>query len=201
MALKKHGCNAVALPRLLACLSWTRLAADKLAHLRNQLISTTVGRNRQLRCGEAVMAVLRDASKEDPCGALIAKTVMDTRRLLLKSRDRLGTFFEDITRLIRQARQGSKKSPSPGPVQALVGAISDANLKLDVDADRKRLIVSALHGPSVDLLHPSAKVVKAHLQQWVRMKIMGKLADEVNKPKPRRKVLSGFPNSLTGARL
>ena len=86
--LKKHGCNAVVIPRLLACSTWTRPAAKKLNTLRNKLVSTSIGRHRLLRCGEVVTAILRDASREDPWGALIAGTILKTRRMLMKSEER-----------------------------------------------------------------------------------------------------------------
>ena len=112
LSLKKHGCNAVALPRLLACSTWTRPAAHKLGQLRSNPISTTMGRNRLLRCGEIVSAILRDASREDPWGALISNTVLKTRRLLRKSAERCDNFFKDITRMAEKLAAGSTKAPS-----------------------------------------------------------------------------------------
>ena len=172
LALKKHGCNAIALPRLIACSTWTRPAASKLTQLRNKLISTTMGRNRLLRCGEVVSAILRDASREDPWGALIATTVMKTRRLLLKCGKRRDAFFRDITDVAQKAEAGIKKMPFPGPVSALIGALADAGVEIRVDKDRQKLMISHKYGPTIDMLHPSAKVVKSNLELWIRTQIM-----------------------------
>jgi hypothetical protein len=190
--LKTHGCNAVVIPRLLACSTWTRPAAKKLNTLRNKLVSTSIGRHRLLRCGEVVTAILRDASREDPWGALIAGTILKTRRMLMKSEERRRTFFDDITRIIRGYQAGNKKTPFPGPVSALIGAVYDMGVKLDVDRDNQRLTATPPHGPTMNLLHPSTKVVKANLEKWIRMSILGRLAEQVNTPKPRRKDFAGI---------
>ena len=192
LKLKQHACNSVVIPRLLACSTWTRPAAGKLNRLRNKLISTTMGRNRLLRCGEAVTAILRDATREDPWGALICGTVMKTRRILMKSEARAGEFFEDINRIIDKMEDGNDRTPFPGPVSGFIGAVLDMGVKLDVDQENRRLIATPAQGPSLNILHPSAKVVKNNLERWVRMSIIGKLAEEVNKPNPRRKDFTGI---------
>ena len=193
LSLKKHGCNAVVLPRLLACSMWTRPAARKLTTLRNKLISTTIGRHRLLRCGENVSAILSDASREDPWGALIANTMLKTRRLLRKSDERRNKFIEDIAKLAEKAEAGSTKTPFPGPVYALVGALADVGVKLNVDKANQKLLVTPAFGPTVDILHPSAKVVKNGLEQWIRASIMKKFSEELQPPNPRRKDCEGLP--------
>ena len=65
-------------------------------------------------------------------------------------------------------------------------------VKLDVDRDNQRLTATPPHGPTMNLLHPSTKVVKANLEKWIRMSILGRLAEQVNTPKPRRKDLAGI---------
>ena len=87
---------------------------------------------------------------------------------------------------------GNDRTPFPGPVSGFIGAVLDMGVKLDVDQENRRLIATPAQGPSLNILHPSAKVVKNNLERWVRMSIIGKLAEEVNKPNPRRKDFTGI---------
>ena len=94
------------------------------------------------------MAILRDASREDPWGALIANTILKTRRLVRKSTARCENFFRDITRMAEKVEAGDTKAPFPGPVYALVGALADIGVKLDVGSENHRLLATPRHGPT-----------------------------------------------------
>ena len=110
-----------------------------------------MGQHRQLRCGEAVIAILRDASREDPWGALVSGTILKTRRMLMKSDERKAMFFDSITRLIERSHAGSKKRPFPGPTSAFVGAMLDLGVRLEVDKHKQRLVGIPPHGPQLNL--------------------------------------------------
>ena len=69
-------------PRLLPSTLWTKPAAGRLRKLRTQLVSAVVGRGRTSRAPELVMNVVLNPARADPEGAILAKSLMDIRRLL-----------------------------------------------------------------------------------------------------------------------
>ena len=73
-------------------------------------------------------------------GAVVAETLMTTRRMLRKSNDRKDKFVHELLKICANAQAG-KKAPAPGPASAFIGALIDANIKLDIDEDNKMLIL------------------------------------------------------------
>ena len=60
------------------------------------------GKARSARCPELVASVCLDPLKSDPKSVLLARTLMDARRLLNKSRDRLMAFTSGARRAVRE---------------------------------------------------------------------------------------------------
>ena len=193
IAMQEKACNAVALPRLTACTLWTRPAASRLITLRNQLVTATLGRHRLMKCPEIVITFLRNAATEDPWGSLITNTVMVTRRLVDKDACRKAFFFDDLARLASRGDiVNNKKSPAPSPAYALVGAVVDAGLFLEVNYRQKKLIMKPTLGPAMDILHHSKEAVKIFLENALRHKILLGLTKELEGDQPRRKDMVGL---------
>ena len=101
--LHQKACNTVAIPRLLACSLWTRPAASRLRQLLTQMITSTLGRHRLMKCPEIVVTFIRNAAQDDPWGALIADTILKVRRMLKKDVNRRAFFLAELARLAKRS--------------------------------------------------------------------------------------------------
>ena len=73
---KRYALKALAIPRLLPSTVWTRPAASALNRLRTLMTDTIMGRHRQLRFPEVVIAILGDPISDDPWGAMLAHSLL-----------------------------------------------------------------------------------------------------------------------------
>ena len=191
--LKQRAAAAVAVPRALACTSWTRVASRKLKRLRSAMIATCVGRHRRLRCAEVVTGLVMNPVREDPWGAMVTDIAMTSRRILRKGGPRRDEFMRNLAKMAAKPDEWHKAMPSP--VTALVGALNEAGVAIRVNARYTRMILKGPEGPEIDLLHQSKKAVGSLLAIWVRHAILKQLEEDTQGEDPRRKDMVGISAS------
>ena len=223
-ALKAKGAGAIAIPRELAISTWTQPASNKLKQLRTGMISTVMGRFRQMRCAEVVTALLTDPARFDPWGAFIFASLMKCRRLLRKSERRATNFLtaaQDLLILERQPQAAAADAAAAattqdppqqrppklavGPVSGICSAVCALEATAKIDVDNLRFIIQPAFGPAIDLLHGSKKAVQDALRKMIRYAIISDLAEHVNvshdeetedPAKPRRKDMVGITGNV-----
>ena len=85
MKAKLEVLQTATIPRILPSTLWTRPSAVRLRKLRTQIVTAAVGKGRTSRAPELVTNLVLNPARADPEGAILAKTLMDTRRLLRRS--------------------------------------------------------------------------------------------------------------------
>ena len=88
-AAKSHAMATVAVPRITPSTLWTKPLASRLNTFRTMLIGNIFGKSRSGRCPEIGVTVCVNPLKNDPISILLTRTMMDARRLLRKSSQRL----------------------------------------------------------------------------------------------------------------
>ena len=96
MAAKAFAMHAAAIPKMVPSTLWTKPMESKLNTLRTAIISTVIGRKNSLRCPEVVMSVCLNPIRSDPKSILLFRTLLDARRLMLKSVQRKTKFIEQL---------------------------------------------------------------------------------------------------------
>ena len=187
---KRYALKALAIPRLLPSTVWTRPASNALYKLRTFMTDTMMGKHRRIRCAEVVMAILGDPIRDDPWGAMIANTLLATRRILRKDEDRLRKYLKYIADMLESQRLPDK--PADGPMYGTLRAIGDLGVQGRINVDDMEFMLSQDGGPTTDLFHRSKETVKNAVRVWARTTILGKLATQCSRTDPRRKDMAGL---------
>ena len=97
--LKEHGIVMSAISKMVYGTWWTLPSEKVVSRARTVTINGRWGRKRAMRCPEIVVAVLSNPVRTDPAGAIIYKSLCDTRRMLNKSSDRYTLFRDTLSQL------------------------------------------------------------------------------------------------------
>ena len=97
------------------------------------MTDTKLGRHRQLRCPEVVMAILGDPISDDPWGAMLARSLLSARRGLRNDKVRLNGFLGYIADLIKAGEV--PQNPADGPMRGVMRAVEDLHLRGKVDVN------------------------------------------------------------------
>ena len=155
-----YAISTTAIPRMVPSTLWTKPLMFRLNPMRTILIGNVFGKARSIRCPEVVVTVCLDPLKSDPCSILLTRTLMDSRRLLSKSAQRLATFIKGARRVITDATPLSKVHI--GPVKGVLQAAADICKRVNVG--KSEIVLVPHYGPDCNLLGD----IKAHLKNFLR---------------------------------
>ena len=82
-----------------------------------------------MRCMEVVMGISNDPTKVDHAIAAVMRTMIDTRRVLIKSEDR----YQQAVRILHQYAAGIRHSA--GPVHGFVVKAAAAGIVISIEQD------------------------------------------------------------------
>jgi hypothetical protein len=188
--LEQRGASTVVIPRVLAISHWTPPAATKLRQLRTKMIETVIGRNRRMRCPEIVMGVICNPVRHDPWGAILAHTLLKTRRMWDKDKSRLKKFLEMTAHYI--LNKDTKSHATAGPVSAFASALFELGVQGNVNLKDQSLILKNDNGPEINFATAPLGVIKEEVGRWVRQAALRRLKEDGDKPTPRRKDMCGI---------
>mgnify|MGYP006879122140 FL=1 len=158
------------------------------------MTDTIMGRHRQLRCPEVVMAILGDPISDDPWGAMVAHSLLSARRILRKDEARLDGFLGYIADMIEEGEV--PQNPADGPMRGVLRAVEDLHLKGKVDVKEQQFNLQRDDGPPIDLFHRSQEAVKSAIREWVRITILEQLSVQCEGENPRRKDMAGISKHI-----
>ena len=184
--------RSVAIPRLLPSTLWAKPLESGLKKMRTQLVATVIGKARSLRCPEVVISICTDPLKMDPQSLVMATTLLNARRMMLKSERRRSDFINDARAAVARFQPGAKLSIPVGPVKGVLDVCSKWTSRTNVSY--RDLTLIPLHGPPCNLLSSTKKQLKDFLREMARQSIWADLAEQMVGPNPRRKDLCGFPS-------
>ena len=178
-ARKIKAVTSKVIPSVLYGLSWAFPSVARCKRLRQAILGATWGFKRKMRCMEAVFGILFKPTSVEPWCALSARTLMDTRRLLRKSKPRRIRFIKMLTRMSKKANITKSRSLKvSGPVGAAIRAADNIGCRIRAKGHDIQLIPPV--GLPVDLLHDDPHTVKHHLESAARVTVLNNLSIRVN---------------------
>jgi hypothetical protein len=158
------------------------------------IATTTCRRFGLMRCAEVMTGIIMDPSTQDPWGALIYANIMNARRLMRKSAQRVNDFIRRAAAMRQKADE--PWTLAPGPVSGVLESLGELGVQVTLDVQNAKIFLSSTIAPTVDLLHQSSQAVAEVLKQLIRRAMLQQLEREVNKEEGRRKDMRGIPPTI-----
>ena len=111
---------------------WSVPRADLQTKAATAVVEALWGKRRQQRCREVVLAILHDPVKVDPAASMINRRIIDARRVMRKSADRLHCATR-VWQLMTEMDATTRNKLVKGPVQGLMHAATAIGGQLNVD--------------------------------------------------------------------
>ena len=121
--------------------------------------------------------------KCDPKSVLLYRTLLDARRLMLKSEIRRKTFITHLREMV--ARGQGDNDIVIGPAKGVLEVTSEWFVETPVKGND--MMLRPRHGPPCSLFETCDRVFKSFLEQVARQEIWSRLASQMKSPNPRRK--------------
>ena len=149
---------AKAIPMAIYGMQWGCPSVAMATRFRSKALRCIWGSSSKMRCMEVVVGVLNDPTKVDHYYAAAYRSILDARRMLLKSSAR----YDQFILLLMRYDESEDINGVTGPVHGLVANIGAIGAEIKIDGNQ--IFICTKLRTKVDLLTPH----RTHLQACIR---------------------------------
>ena len=181
-ALCRIAVAAAVLPTACYGSLWTLPAASSLQKLTTATIQALFGSKHGSRCPEIIASIFMDPVRMVPLASIVYKSMMDIRRILLRSTTRRREFFVNLE-LVRDCPLDNIHAPAKG-LFSLAEAIG-CHLKIEENHNDVEIICDDAQR-SIRLLDNSTPLFKWNLRDFISRSILKNLVDRLGGLRERK---------------